>query len=77
MKSSRHLWFSLLRMMALERGLLRSDNLIITNWHVVQNNQFVKVAFMPKGLGAKFSEAEVAIARDFFKKTKRFGTFKT
>ena len=39
------------------------DNLIITNWHVVQSNQFVKVAFMPKGLGAKFSEAEVAIAR--------------
>ena len=40
-----------------------SDNLIITNWHVVQSNQFVKVAFMPRGLGAKFSEAEVAIAR--------------
>lgn len=43
-------------------SVISETGLILTNWHVIENNKEVAVAFMPSGLGAEISETDVGIA---------------
>jgi S1-C subfamily serine protease len=43
-------------------SVIRSDGLILTNWHVVEDYPQVAVAFMPKEMGQEINEADVATA---------------
>lgn len=44
-------------------SIISKDGRIITNWHVVEDNEYLKVVFMPRGLGATIDEASVAEAK--------------
>ena len=43
-------------------SIISEDGLILTNWHVVEENKEVGIAFMPKGFGAEVSETDVGMA---------------
>ena len=43
-------------------SVISETGLILTNWHVVEENKEVGIAFMPKGLGAEVSETDVGMA---------------
>jgi len=44
-------------------SIISDDGLILTNWHVVEDNTHVRIAFMPTGLGADVKESDIADAR--------------
>lgn len=44
-------------------SIISDDGKILTNWHVVEGNSDLRIAFMPKGIGANINEANVADAK--------------
>jgi len=49
---------------AIGTGSIISDRgLVITNWHVVEENEHPRIVFMPEGLGSEINEASIADAR--------------